>query len=174
MEEVLYLQFRGMPDSVFIISFLILSIMVVMVFMLRRDNRAIRRTVFSMMLVEYVFLMFCSTVICRDSHPELERVELMPFWNYRDVLTSGKPSRYWEVILNIILYAPIGFLWRGLNKRFLPILFMCIGLSLVTEILQLVMHRGLCETDDVIHNTLGGVIGYFSFVGVIKGIKIYQ
>lgn len=174
MEEFLSLQFRGIPDSVFIVSFLILSILIVLMFMLRRNHRTTRKSVFLMLLVEYVFLMFCSTVICRDSHPETTRLELMPFWNYHDVLLSGKPMHYWEVILNVVLYSPIGFLLGGICKRVSSTIMICVFLSVATEGLQLLLHRGLCETDDVIHNTLGGFIGYFSYVGVVKGVRKYQ
>lgn len=174
MEEFLSLQFRGIPDSVFIVSFLILSILIVLMFMLRRNHRTTRKSVFLMLLVEYVFLMFCSTVICRDSHPETTRLELMPFWNCHDVLLSGKPMHYWEVILNIVLYSPIGFLLGGICKRVSSTIMICVFMSVVTEGLQLLLHRGLCETDDVIHNTIGGFIGYFSYVGVVKGVRKYQ
>ena len=174
MEEFLSLQFRGVPDSVFIVSFLILSILIVLMFMLRRNHRTTRKSVFLMLLVEYVFLMFCSTVICRDSHPETTRLELMPFWNYHDVLLSGKPMHYWEVILNVVLYSPIGFLLGGICKRVSSTIMICVFMSVATEGLQLLLHRGLCETDDVIHNTLGGFIGYFSYVGVVKGVRKYQ
>lgn len=171
MEKVLSLQFRGIPDSVFIISFLILSVLIVLVFMLRKNRRNTRRAVFSMLLVEYVFLMFCSTIVCRKSHPELSRLELMPFWNYQDVLLSGKPMHYWEVLLNIALYTPIGFLFGCLYKRIVPTVLICVLLSVITEVLQYVLHRGLCETDDVIHNSIGGLLGFLFLNIVIKCFK---
>lgn len=44
-------------------------------------------------------------------------------------------------------------------------------LSIIIEGLQLITSRGLCETDDVIHNTLGAMIGYALFVLLRKFIK---
>lgn len=163
-------QFKSIPDSLFIVSFLILSILIVLVFLSRKNHRATRHSVFSMLLVEYVFLMFCSTVICRESK-DTYHLELMPFWNYHDVLFSGKPMRYWEVILNFILYYPIGFLLGCLYKRIVPTVLICVVLSVITEVLQLVLHRGLCETDDVIHNTIGGFLGYWMYLWVVKGVR---
>ena len=170
MIEILTPQFRGIPDSVFIVSFLILSILIVLMFLLRRNHRTTRKSVFLMLLVEYVFLMFCSTVICRDSHPETTRLELTPFWNYHDVLLSGKPMHYWEVILNIVLYSPIGFLLGGICKRVSSTIMICVFLSVVTEGLQLLLHRGLCETDDVINNTLGSLLGYGLYIMLRKAV----
>lgn len=141
-----------------------------LVFLSKKKYRTTRHSVFSMLLVEYVFLMFCSTVICRESK-DTYHLELMPFWHYHDVLFSGKPMRYWEVILNIILYSPIGFLLGCLYKRIVPTILICVVLSVITEVLQLVFHRGLCETDDVIHNTLGAMIGWGVYLGICKNCK---
>ena len=165
MKEVFLLQFRRIPSSVFLISFLILSIMLLIVFILRKNNRAIRRSVFSMFLIEYVFIMFCSTVICRETK-DTHHIELMPFWNYHNVLNVDRPADYWEVLLNIILYSPIGFLLGCLYKRLLPTIMICVLLSVVTEVLQYVLHRGLCETDDVIHNILGSLFGWFLYISL--------
>lgn len=159
MEEILSLQFKGIPNSVFVISFLILSVLIVLVFMQRKNHRETLRSVLSMMLVVYVFLMFCSTVVCREIK-ETHNLELIPFWNYNDIFVSRNPMSYWEVLLNIILYSPIGFMIGCISKKLLPTILICVLLSVVTEVLQLVLHRGLCETNDVIHNTLGGFIGW--------------
>lgn len=170
MKELFLLQFRRIPNTVFLASFLILSIMFVIVFVIRKDNCAIRRSVFSMFLIEYVFLMFCSTVICRETK-DTHHLELMPFWNYHNVLNADRPTDYWEVLLNIMLYSPIGFLLGCLYKRLLPTIMICVLLSVVTEVSQYVLYRGLCETDDVIHNTIGGLLGwtlYIFLMGILE------
>lgn len=160
MGEMLNLQFRGIPDYVFIVSFFILSIMIVGVFFLRKDLTATRRMIFGMLLMEYVFLMLCSTVICRVSKPDIIRLELMPFWNYGEIMTMKDPNDQWEVVLNVILYAPIGFLLASIGRfKWHHVVAICGVLSIVTESLQFFLHRGLCETDDVIHNTLGCLVG---------------
>lgn len=197
MEKILSLQFRCIPNSVFIVLSLILSLFIVLLFMQKRERRIVKLSVFWMLLIEYVFIVFCSTVICRDSHPEITRIELMPFWNYRDVFLSGKPMYYWEVILNIVLYVPIGFLLGGVRQtpsksllvgdwkvgtngrignwrdrgRCLWVVGISAGLSILTEVLQLILHRGLCETDDVIHNTLGAMMGWGVYLGTCKTVK---
>lgn len=189
MIEVLTPQFRGIPASIFVVSFLILSILIVLVFLLRMDRNITRISVFSMLLIEYVFLMFCSTVFCRDSHPEKTRIELMPFWNYHDVLNAKNPNYYWEVILNVFLYVPIGFLVgcfipsKSISREYLKetaggqylfVFVISAGLSVVTEVLQLVLHRVLCETDDVIHNTIGAVLGFSVLKLVICCFKKFR
>ena len=55
------------------------------------------------------------------------------------------------------MFVPVGILVSCLWER--KGLLIAIGLSLSIEILQLITQTGLCESDDVIHNTIGAVIG---------------
>ena len=88
---------------------------------------------------------------------------MMPFWSYWDY---GEHSYFMEMfgenILNVLLFVPIGFLagcgLRGMT--FKKVLFLGGGLSVFIELLQFVFKKGFCETDDVIHNVLGCIIGY--------------
>ena len=85
----------------------------------------------------------------------------MLFWSWREVFL-GNTYMMTEIILNIILFLPIGIL--------LPVLFhrtfrwrqgLLIGvlLSSVIEITQLVSCRGLFEWDDMLHNGIGCMLG---------------
>lgn len=57
---------------------------------------------------------------------------------------------------------PVGAVIPCLVKRrkFIITIASAVGISLLIELLQLVTKRGLFEFDDIIHNTLGAVIGY--------------
>lgn len=65
-------------------------------------------------------------------------------------------------MLNVLLFVPIGFLagfgLQGLT--FKNILLLGGILSVFIELLQFIFKKGFCETDDVIHNVLGCLIGY--------------
>lgn len=115
-----------------------------------------------LLFAEWVFLILCATVIFREASDE--RVyNLMPFWSYWDY---GKDSYFLEMfgenILNVLLFMPIGFLagcgLRGMT--FKKVLLLGSGFSVFIELLQFVFKKGFCETDDVIHNVLGCMIGY--------------
>ena len=67
--------------------------------------------------------------------------ELIPFWSY------GVKSLQMEILLNIILFIPVGLLaprWKTVG--------LTAGYSMLIELAQLVSFRGLFEFDDVIHN----------------------
>ena len=65
------------------------------------------------------------------------------------------------LILNILLYYPLGYLLPILFPKLKPKHIILIGClcSIATEATQYLFKMGWCETDDVIHNTLGTTIG---------------
>lgn len=66
-----------------------------------------------------------------------------------------------KVVEYVPLFVPIGFLLGGMiPKKFAKVLLIGWMLSILIELLQLETGRGLCETNDVIHNTVGCMVGY--------------
>lgn len=65
------------------------------------------------------------------------------------------------LILNILLYYPIGYILPILFQKLKPKCVILIGClcSIATETTQYLLCMGWCETDDVIFNTLGTAIG---------------
>ena len=116
----------------------------------------------TLLLAEWVFLVLYAIVFVRESGVEKD-YNLMPFWSYWDY---GENSYFMEMfgenILNVILFVPIGFLagcgLRGVTWK--KVLLLGGGFSVFIELLQFVFKKGFCETDDVIHNVLGCIIGY--------------
>ena len=64
--------------------------------------------------------------------------------------------------MNIVIFIPIGLLLRASfpTVKWWELLLMGCVLSLMIEFCQLTLHKGFCEFDDVMHNTLGCVMGY--------------
>ena len=115
-----------------------------------------------LLLVEWVFLILCAIVFFREAGAE-RRIQLEPFRSYWDY---GEHSYFMEMfgenILNVLLFVPIGFLAGcGLQEMTVKrVLLFGGGLSIFIELLQFTFKKGFCETDDVIHNVLGCLIGY--------------
>ena len=115
-----------------------------------------------LLLAEWVFLVLCAIVLFREASAD-RGYNLMPFWSYWDY---GKDSYFLEMfgenILNVLLFMPVGFLagcsFRGIT--FKKALLLGGGLSVFIEVLQFILKKGFCETDDVTHNVLGCLIGY--------------
>lgn len=92
---------------------------------------------------------------------------LEPLWSYRDAfqLTPLKITRLGlarEIFLNILLTIPAGLLLPILYRTKHPYLLtaaIILLISLLTETFQYFTHLGIAETDDVINNFLGGLLG---------------
>ena len=76
-----------------------------------------------------------------------------------------------QVYLNVMLFVPMGYLlpyvfgWFRAKARIRPVAA-CFLISLVTENMQLIFRRGLYDLDDLLSNTLGGLIGQLLFLSI--------
>lgn len=92
----------------------------------------------------------------------------MPLWSWKMVLRYRSSYLAWQILLNIILFIPLGALmaanpaWR---RRM--IVLAGFGLSLCVELCQLAFRLGLFEWDDILHNGVGCVLGML----VVRGGK---
>ena len=173
MDEIYEWLNPQIPVEYVLSSFLVLSVAIVVGMLVMKGSRA-KRFVFESLLVEYYFLVLCSTVICRASSGE-RHIEIMPFWNYPDIWNRvDYPADLIEVLLNVALFVPIGLLLGGIGFKTKKILLSGIFLSGIIEVSQFAFCKGLCKTDDVMHNTLGCVIGYFGFISLFKARRIFE
>lgn len=119
-------------------------------------------------LIIYVFTVLWVTVFNRSIRFQSPRFDL--FWSYREWL-SGNEYLGKEILANIVMFIPFGFLTASLFKgsssvRWLPVvaILAAVFLSLTIETLQLTMFRGLFEWDDVVSNATGALIGMLMFL----------
>ena len=124
------------------------------------------RVLFMIYLAGLCYFLFFAENYGRTFGQEHYRYNLVPFreierfWNHRHEL--GIHSLY-NLAGNILGFVPAGFfipmLWR--NKRgFLFTVCVTFQMSLLVEILQLIYRVGSFDVDDLLLNTLGGVLGY--------------
>ena len=139
------------------------------VIILVRKGRKAQCYVARLLLVEYIFLLYCSTVLFRSSNVERE-VSLTPFWSYVKIHDGDTTGLLPENIFNVAVFVPVGLLLGWAHKRMTwkKTLFIGISISVSIEILQFFLRKGLCEVDDVIHNTLGCLIGALLYLIISK------
>lgn len=113
-----------------------------------------------MCVAGYVFVILYKTVLIRSA-ADVFNYNFNPFWSYAAII-DGRKTLIVEHILNVALFIPLGvLLWFAFKQKkwWKSLLFGCL-VSVSIEILQLALKRGLCEFDDVFHNTLGCLIGF--------------
>lgn len=88
------------------------------------------------------------------------RAFLFPFYSYREILKESKQFLL-ENIGNVVLFVPLGAILSciGVNafKRTILIGF---SSSITIELLQTIFSLGTFECDDIMHNTLGALLGF--------------
>lgn len=87
----------------------------------------------------------------------------MPFWNYsrQDLVAENN--------MNVIVFIPIGMILGSLLRvkgswlpkgSWLMVAIIGCGISVTIEAIQFFLMRGFSEVDDVMHNTVGCLLGY--------------
>ena len=149
IEDVPYYVYEGLL-SVFCIG---------VVLLLTWKGKKTWHDIVKLLLTEYVFLIYCSTVIFRDYNPSRGHF-FTPFWSYsrQDLLA--------ENIMNVIVFIPVGMLLfitqkkkMSLLKAWIIAIVSGLVLSVGIESLQFIFKKGYAEVDDLMHNTLGCFIG---------------
>ena len=139
-----------------------------------------------LLLIEYIFLLFCSTVIFRTTGAT-RQYDFHPFWSY------DRPDLLIENIMNVIVFIPVGMIlgsllrvkgswskygsWFKVNgsstseatksMTWLIVLLIGCSISVTIEALQFCFMRGFSEVDDVMHNTLGCIVGFM----IVNGFR---
>lgn len=158
----------GIPLTIIIGVSLFVCVIIVLLFRMKTSYSVFVRQSSFWLLLGYVFLVFCTTIFFREDTYE-KRYMLRPLWSYT-VLYNRLLA---QIIMNILLFIPVGFFTGGALKKKLILYAVGIGFSLsfFIELTQLISTRGVFSVDDIIHNVLGCVIGFFCFVFCYKIVK---
>ena len=143
----------GALDTNWVVFFLILTLIVGIV-MKKLGKPHILAVCFTVL---YLGLVYTSTVLSRMPGSGVN-IALTPLWSYAQWI-QGNDVFLDYIVLNTLMLLPIGismcFVWKN-KKRVAVLGFAC---SCMIEFSQLISKRGLFEIDDIIHNTVGVVLG---------------
>lgn len=98
--------------------------------------------------------------------------EIRRFIQYRDYVSTG--AFVLNMIGNLLVFYPLGFLipiWREKKTGVIRILIYSFVFSLGIETLQLVTRVGVFDVDDLLLNTVGGLLG---FIGYRIALSMYR
>lgn len=132
------------------------------------------RFVFKLLLILYLAAL---AYVCLFSEPlgrqvtDGHRYNLIPFreisrfYTYKEVV--GFSSFMLNLFGNILVFIPFGFILpiiRIRKRKLFDVILSIFLLSLTIETIQLFLRVGAFDVDDLILNTMGGVIGYILFL----------
>ena len=157
--DYLHILFYSVPVYVYWGALISIIISFAVLCATQRRKRILRLLGF-LLFAEYVFILFCSTIFFRQSESE-RLINFQPFWSYKaysDGLTIMLPEHFMNIVVFIPIGILVGFCFRSL--KWWEVTAIGMGLSSFIEIMQYTLQKGTCDVDDVIHNTLGCLIGY--------------
>ncbi len=103
--------------------------------------------------------------ISEDYRYNLELLkEIKRFIQYRELL--GYESFIVNILGNILAFAPFGYMLPLLDKKyrkFFRMAFLSVLFSLFVEVLQMLLRVGIFDVDDILLNTIGGILGYLLY-----------
>ena len=153
--------FNNIPISLLMFLLSAYLIIIILMMVMRCSKEMITMVSLGLALIEYVIVIMLATVFFRPISAEYQS-EMIPFWSYNRII-NGDMHLLRANILNTLLFIPIGLLLCGITngKRWLLPVILAASLSVFIELMQYVFRRGLFEFDDIFHNTLGCLLGFF-------------
>lgn len=132
----------------------------------RYKEKQFFRLVIFVSLLLWVAVITIATLTDRTSAELSVAPQLIPFHSYRAVVAGENKEILRSNFMNVVLFYPAGLLayellpktWKGYRKILLVTLVFAM-FSVGIEVCQYCFALGQAEVDDVIHNTLGALIG---------------
>lgn len=122
------------------------------------------------LLVLWAGMVLLTTVLIRNNSGS-SVFSLLPLHSYREVLAGGNPEILRSNFMNVVLFFPAGLMIGSLlsermpyGRRLLAAAVLCFHFSLGIELTQYFCALGRGEVDDILHNTLGALLGCLSFL----------
>ena len=138
-------------------------------------GKKIRLSIFGKALIVYTGFILLATLFCRESRLQAVAAPF-PLWSWVEVFQKKDVGMLYDILLNILLFVPFGCLlkmafgkiglWTGWLVGFL--------LSMAIEVCQLAFHLGMFEWDDMLHNSLGCLIGCATAAGIERVLSMHR
>ncbi len=150
-------------DMVFLEMALMFAVWTVFITLFKGKVKRYTALVFAAAAVIGILL---TTVLRRQNNSAYE-VNFIPFYTF--IAAKTQPELYRTMVMNVFLFMPLGMSMpfalgeKAKRKVIITVLF-ALALSVLVELVQLALSRGMCDIDDVICNTLGAFLGSVSFI----------
>ena len=148
-------------------------------------NRKMKKTLKWLIFIAYiaalVYFMFFAEILGRTDVSRTYRYNLVPFKEIKRFV-----NHFWQLGLtavlaniagNVVAFMPFGFclpLIADHRIKFFGCMLYTFGLSLAIELIQLVSKVGSFDVDNLMLNTLGGVLGYLTFLCYKKMCQFHR
>ena len=141
-------------------------------------QRKIEKTVFRILFAIYILLMiyflFFAELTGR-SHGATYHYNLILFKEIKRFIVYRHQIGMWSVLLNLVgnvlIFLPFGMIVPFLSKnykKFWIVTLLTFDMSLLVELIQLMTKVGSCDVDDLLLNTIGGMLGFACYAIAVR------
>ena len=136
----------------------------------KKDNKLAMWVCFIAYLLLLGYAVFFSSGFGREEHADYRYnltlfQEIGRYYNF-GMRTGSWRLFWWNVVGNVCVFVPFGAFLPALFtkcQKFFSVLLFTVELSFVVEIIQLITKIGSFDVDDLLLNTIGGILGYFVY-----------
>lgn len=135
-----------------------------------RRLKIFSRSLFILYVFITIYFLFFSEALGRTIISENYRYNLTLFKEIERFLSNSDTLGVFPVVLNVVgnvlCFMPFGFLVPMIHSRKIGLVSMILrafGFSMCIEVAQLFLKVGCFDVDDLLMNTLGGILGYLLF-----------
>ena len=132
----------------------------------------IKKVIVFCILFCYIVIVIGATIFTRSGVYEHANFNL--FSSYIEAWNNYSKSYWRNIILNILMFVPFGFLLPLFSDRFKKF-YWTLGLSFLftfgIESTQYITKRGIFEVDDIMNNWIGAIIGYSLVMFLLTSIS---
>jgi glycopeptide antibiotics resistance protein len=135
--------------------------------------KKITLTLFTIFLIILFWIIVLKLNVHQLYKANTRSINLIPFT--QPTIINNKTD-YGEMILNVLVFIPLGLFSGALYKRWTIIkqVFLFFSVSYLCESFQYIFGTGASDITDIIDNTLGGLIGLMTFRGIEKAYQDHQ
>jgi len=132
-----------------------------------------RKVILGSLLAVYLAMVFGVTILNRGIYYQ-SYANIHFLRSYKEAWNIFSINSWQFIILNIIMFIPLGFILPLFHKRFRKV-YINFGagfiLTLFIELVQLSAGLGIFDIDDIFNNSLGTLIGYGIIMALLTIIK---
>lgn len=121
----------------------------------------------------WLLLVICLTSFSRGAN-FTSAINLNFLSGYISAWNNWSVSELQLILLNMLMFVPLGFLlplvWKRAENVWVA-LGASLGVTAFIEVLQFVTGTGIFELDDLFHNLIGSLLGYFCIMAILASIR---
>lgn len=174
--------------SIFIIAILMIGYFIYRKFYQRKYPIRFSKFVFITLLICWFIVVLGITTLSRGAR-YTGQINFDLFTSYINAWNAWSLTEFQLIIFNMLMFVPLGVLLPLIhlkNKSFWRVFVISIAFTACIEMSQLITGKGIFELDDLLHNTIGSLAGYFivmvfilwneqrklTFIPIVKAISI--